>query len=243
MAPLNALDAELEALQARLRALEEDSDADASTSASESASTRRKRKKKEKKEKKEKREREGKRRREETSASEDEIIRGGDDLPRIEPLPRALLPEGNDYKGKGGREAFLGGARAGRGGASGTTSEATGTVGVKETPRNELERRLAARADRPRCEACGMDFTSDAQYAEHCRGKKHLSKVRAATGGDGAGGGGGGGRRYVKPPPGPHCDLCRKMFTSEAQKKEHFDGKWHKMRVRGELPPSNKPYS
>jgi len=241
MAPLNALDAELEQLEARLKALDSDSDSDASTSASESASTKRKRRKKEKKASKKEKKAKKRREREETVVSEDGIIRGGDDLPRIEPLPMALLPEGNDYKGKGGREAFLGGARAGRGGVSGTSSEAKAVVETKAAPRNELERRLAARADRPRCEACGMDFTSDAQYAEHCRGKKHLSKVRAAVGGDGASGGGG--RRYVKPPPGPHCDLCRKMFTSEAQKKEHFDGKWHKMRVRGELPPSNKPYS
>ena len=49
----------------------------------------------------------------------------------------------------------------------------------------------------------------------------------------------------VKPPASAveHCALCRKTFTSMAQKKEHEGGKWHKQRLSGELNPSNKPYN
>ncbi|OUS44254.1 hypothetical protein BE221DRAFT_45945, partial [Ostreococcus tauri] len=136
--------------------------------------------------------------------------------------------------GRRGEGRFLGARRGGDDG---------GSTAPASEPRTALERRLATRADRPRCAACGVDFTSDAQYAEHLRGKKHASKTRNASGRRGDGASGGGGRRYVKPPPGPHCELCRKMFTSETQRKEHFEGKWHAARARGELPPSNKPYS
>ena len=53
------------------------------------------------------------------------------------------------------------------------------------------------------------------------------------------------------PPRGPgppagaveHCALCRKTFTSKAQLLEHEGGKWHALRVRGELPPSRRPYN
>ena len=39
-----------------------------------------------------------------------------------------------------------------------------------------------------------------------------------------------------------HCALCRKTFTSDAQLAEHNRGKWHLMRLSGELAPSRKPY-
>ena len=237
---LNAIDAELEALGKRLAELPSESESESASSSS--SSKEKKRKKKQKKEKKDAKKRRRKRR--EASSDDDvEVIVGGDDLPRIEPLPAALLPEGNDYKGKGARGSFLGKSSVGARGApipAGSRADGEG----KDAPgtfKNELERRLAKRADRPRCEVCQMDFTSDAQYAEHARGKKHLSNVRSAAGGGGASGVGG--RRYVKPPPGPHCELCRKVFTSEAQRAEHVQGKWHRQRVSGELPRSNKPYS
>jgi hypothetical protein len=37
--------------------------------------------------------------------------------------------------------------------------------------------------------------------------------------------------------------MCRKTFTSAAQHVEHDTGKWHVMRVKGDLAPSNKPYN
>ena len=37
---------------------------------------------------------------------------------------------------------------------------------------------------------------------------------------------------------GPACALCRKQFTSATQLEEHKLGKWHQMRLRGELPPA-----
>jgi hypothetical protein len=40
------------------------------------------------------------------------------------------------------------------------------------------------------------------------------------------------------PRQGPACTLCRKQFTSAAQLEEHKLGKWHQMRLRGELPPA-----
>ena len=51
------------------------------------------------------------------------------------------------------------------------------------------------------------------------------------------------GREKEKPPDGPHCALCRKTFTSEAQRVEHAAGKWHKARVAGTLAPSTRPYT
>ena len=118
-----------------------------------------------------------------------------------------------------------------------------------------LEKRREKRAEH-RCDVCDKDFTSQAQLEEHRRGKAH---ARAAShgahsvgGGAGRGRGRGGGRGGgpvrpapgPRPPPGvPHCALCRKAFTSTAQLAEHEGGKWHKMRVSGELPPSRKPYN
>lgn len=231
---VNAIDEELAALERALATLSSDEEADGGAA---SASKSRERRKKSKKSKKEKRAR-----RRSSSSEAPDVLVGGEDLPRIEPLPRELLPEGNDYKGKG--TSFLGKRGSGQPTASAAASGGTTTAGA---PRNELERRLAMRNDRPRCEVCQMDFTSDAQFEEHKRGKKHLAKARAVSGGGGGGGRGagdaGGGRRYVKPPAGPHCDMCRKIFTSEAQKAEHYGGKWHKARERGELPPSNRPFS
>ncbi len=236
MSPLNDIDAELAALEARLAEMPSDDDDDDDDDGSDEERRRREKKKSKKESKKEKK----KRRRQRESDDDADVLVGGDDLPRIEPLPASLLPEGNDYKGKGARGSFLGKAAK----TAGAPPVAVTVAGGANT---ELARRLAARADRPRCEACGMDFTSDAQYEEHCRGKKHLKIVRAATfsarGPQGGSGAGAGGRRHVKPPPGPHCELCRKMFTSDAQRLEHLSGKWHKKRESGELPPSNKPYS
>lgn len=241
MSPLNDIDAELAALEARLADMpSEDDDDDASDASDERRRRRREEKKTTKKSnKKESKKEKKKRRRRESDDDDDDadVLVGGDDLPRIEPLPASLLPEGNDYKGKGARGSFLGKAAK----TAGAPPVAVAVAGGANT---ELARRLAARADRPRCDACGMDFTSDAQYEEHCRGKKHLKNARAATSSArGPPGGGSGGRRYVKPPPGPHCELCRKVFTSDAQRLEHLSGKWHKKRESGELPPSNKPYS
>lgn len=226
---VNAIDEELAALERALATLSSDEEADGGAVSGSESRERRKKSKKSTKSTKEKRAR-----RRSSSSEAPDVLVGGEDLPRIKPLPRELLPEGNDYKGKG--TSFLGKRGSGQPTASAAASGGTTTAGA---PRNELERRLAMRNDRPRCEVCEMDFTSDAQFEEHKRGKKHLAKARAASGGRGAGGG----RRYVKPPAGPHCELCRKIFTSEAQKAEHYGGKWHKARERGEMPPSNRPFS
>ena len=172
------------------------------------------------------------------------IIVGGEDLERITPLPRNLLPEGNEYRGKGA--SFLGkrGTGAPRANAnanapSTSSAPAPGSnASLAAAPESELARRLAARAARPRCDACNMDFTSDAQFVEHCRGKKHAKAVRGPVDETAPRA-----PRAVKPPPGPHCALCRKIFTSDAQRVEHEGGKWHRQRVDGTLPPSNKPYA
>ena len=114
---LNAIDAELEALEKRLAELPSESESESASSSS--SSKEKKRKKKQKKEKKDAKKRRRKRR--EASSDDDvEVIVGGDDLPRIEPLPAALLPEGNDYKGKGARGSFLGKSRVGPRGAPNT---------------------------------------------------------------------------------------------------------------------------
>jgi len=230
---VNAIDEELAALERALATLSSDEEDEGGVASTSDSREERKQRKKRKKEKRAR----GRTSSDEEAEAAPDVLVGGEDLPRIQPLPRELLPEGNDYKGKG--TSFLGK----RGAGQPTASAASGGTTTAGAPRNELERRLAMRNDRPRCEVCQMDFTSGAQFEEHKRGKKHLAKARAANGGGGGGRGAGGGRRYVKPPPGPHCELCRKIFTSEVQKVEHYGGKWHKARERGEMPPSNRPYS
>ncbi|CAL6314699.1 unnamed protein product [Bathycoccus prasinos] len=153
-------------------------------------------------------------------------------LGRIAPLPPEAYPEHYGYGSKRGNEFAFKGKREGKALA----------------PRsNVLIPGLAEREkNRPKCELCELSFTSRAQLEEHLQGKGHRKKA--------AFGGGGGARshpgqrqqqhirREVKPPDGPHCKLCKKIFTSLAQKEEHEGGKWHKMRVDGKLAPSNKPY-
>ena len=183
MAPpaLNAIDADLAALEAKLRALEEDensySDAsEASSSASDDSRARKRAKKEAKSAKKDKKRAKKKHKKSTRDAGGDDepmIIVGGEDLERIAPLPKSLLPEGNDYRGKGA--SFLG--KRGTGASASAKANATssapesGSNPPSALPETELARRLAARAARPRCDACDMDFTSDAQYVEHCRGK------------------------------------------------------------------------
>ena len=183
MAPpaLNAIDADLAALEAKLRALEEDEDSysdasEASSSASDDSRARKRAKKEAKSAKKEKKRAKKKHKKSTRDAEGDDepmIIVGGEDLERIAPLPKSLLPEGNDYRGKGA--SFLG--KRGTGASASAKANATssapesGSNPPSALPETELARRLAARAARPRCDACDMDFTSDAQYVEHCRGK------------------------------------------------------------------------
>jgi hypothetical protein len=153
-------------------------------------------------------------------------------LGRIAPLPPEAYPEHYGYGSKRGNEGAFKGKRV----SSSSISAASKNVlipGLAEREKN-----------RPKCETCNLSFTSQAQLEEHLKGKGHRRKAA------------GGAtqrqqqqhqhqhqRREVKPPEGPHCKLCRKMFTSLAQKEEHEGGKWHKMRVEGKLAPSNKPYA
>ena len=153
-------------------------------------------------------------------------------LGRIAPLPPEAYPEHYGYGSKKGNEFAFKGKREGK--AVAPRSNAL-IPGLAEREKN-----------RPKCELCELSFTSRAQLEEHLQGKGHRKKA--------AFGGGGGARshpgqrqqqhirREVKPPDGPHCKLCKKIFTSLAQKEEHEGGKWHKMRVDGKLAPSNKPY-
>lgn len=161
------------------------------------------------------------------------VIVGNVELERVAPLALRLLPETNGYRG---RNVRFTGKRAKGNSAQDVTDEV-----LANAASGELKERLAKRAARPRCERCGLDFTSDAQYAEHCKGKKHANAVRTSVGGSAD-------RRSsraraVKAPLGAHCALCRKIFTSDAQKAEHEGGKWHRQRVEGKLAPSNKPYA
>ena len=132
-------------------------------------------------------------------------------------------------------------------------------VGVTQPP--PLMAILAKRKALPRCDVCAKDFTSQAQLDEHRKGKAHWRAARDAkaaaygqtvsarrpsadgrkrhASANSASEGGGG----VNPPDGPHCALCRKTFTSEAQRVEHAAGKWHKARVAGTLAPSTRPYT
>ena len=177
------------------------------------------------------------------------------ELEAIAPLPAHLLPEHNAYSGKnvGKRRkklktGFLATAEAAKAAAGATIAapEGSGLAAI-----------LSRRRDMPRCEVCAKEFTSQGQLDEHNRGKAHLRAARAARGEGGRrvgapeerrpGGRGAGPPRPApgpKPPPGvPHCALCRKTFTSAAQLAEHNGGKWHMMRIRGELAPSRKPYN
>ena len=195
------------------------------------------------------------------------------ELVPIAPLPASCLPEHNAYtaksvgkrrkKSKAGSPATANAAAGGATGdgtvddADGSRACASGASPSAQRPAilELLEKRREKRAEH-RCDVCDKDFTSQAQLEEHRRGKAH---ARAAShgahsvgGGAGRGRGRGGGRGGgpvrpapgPRPPPGvPHCAICRKAFTSTAQLAEHEGGKWHKMRVSGELPPSRKPYN
>ena len=135
-------------------------------------------------------------------------------------------------------------------------------VGVTQPP--PLMAILAKRKALPRCDVCAKDFTSQAQLDEHRKGKAHWRAARdanAAKNGhvvppfvrnsstDGTSrrasvhAASAHARGREKPPDGPHCALCRKTFTSQAQRAEHDGGKWHKMRVAGTLAPSTRPYT
>jgi len=81
--------------------------------------------------------------------------------------------------------------------------------------------------------------TASASHLPLLQGKKHQQRERQQRlGAEDA---------PRRPPPlplprleGHACQLCRKQFTSQAQLEEHVGGKWHAMRLRGELPASRK---
>ena len=152
-------------------------------------------------------------------------------LGRIAPLPPEAYPEHYGYGSKKGNEFAFKGKREGK--AVAPRSNAL-IPGLAEREKN-----------RPKCELCELSFTSRAQLEEHLQGKGHRKKAGGVNGGVARSQGHRQQqhvRREVKPPDGPHCKLCKKIFTSLAQKEEHEGGKWHKMRVDGKLAPSNKPY-
>jgi len=250
---LNDIDAQIAALEAKLGGAvasgSSDEDAD-------DAATRRRRERKRSEKKARKREKKEKKRRREEKESDDDdddddavaaAAESDSELERIAPLPSHLLPEHNAYSGKGiGRKKKRGEKNAAN----------TGTTTAAPTP--ALAAMIARREDMPRCNVCDKRFTSVAQLDEHERGKAHLKAARArATGGtprDASRRPPGAGRpaapgKPIAGLPGPpagaveHCALCRKTFTSKAQLLEHEGGKWHAMRVRGELPPSRRPYN
>ena len=231
-------------------------------SSSKEAKKERKEKKRGKKSKKEK-----KRLR---SREEEDGSSSSSELEAIAPLPEHLLPEHNDYAGKNvgkRRKKLKTGFLASREAATGASASAGADDGASAPAADPppILALLARRKNLPKCEVCAKEFTSQAQLEEHNRGKAHLKATRAAAyaklvGGRGSaapgrgsvapGRGGGGGRAGPPrpapgppPPPGvPHCALCRKTFTSDAQLAEHNRGKWHLMRLSGKLAPSRKPY-
>ena len=224
--------------------------------------------KKAKKERKEKKR--GKKSEKEKKRSRSREEEDGSSSEAIAPLPSHLLPEHNDYAGKHvgkRRKKLKTGFLASREAATGASASAGADDGASAPAADPppILALLARRKNLPKCEVCAKEFTSQAQLEEHNRGKAHLKATRAAAyaklvGGRGSaapgrgsvapGRGGGGGRAGPPrpapgppPPPGvPHCALCRKTFTSDAQLAEHNRGKWHLMRLSGELAPSRKPY-
>ena len=270
---LNDIDAQLAELKARLGGLDSDASDDepGGGTREESRDNDPKRKsKKEKKSKKSKKERKEKKAKRARSSSSESASDGGEDsdseLAPIAPLPASCLPEHNAYAAKsvGKRRKQSKAGSPATATAAAAWARGDGTVDAADASRagasdaspsaqrpailELLEKRREKRAEH-RCDVCDKDFTSQAQLEEHRRGKAH---ARAASHGGGAGRGRGGARGGgpvrpapgPRPPPGvPHCALCRKAFTSQAQLEEHRGGKWHKARASGELPPSRKPYN
>ena len=105
---VNAIDEELAALERALATLSSDEEDEGGVASTSDSREERKQRKKRKKEKRAR----GRTSSDEEAEAAPDVLVGGEDLPRIQPLPRELLPEGNDYKGKG--TSFLGKRGAGQ---------------------------------------------------------------------------------------------------------------------------------